>query len=228
MDRSIGDLLRSGDGGRLPQRCTDDAHHPLLDARDIAPGLHPHRPRQGRLGSIGQLSPRVEERHSSCHHRDWHRGGVPDRRVDRHRNCFQYSGRRPLPGGGAALARLSDRAESGDAYRGGRGGRKIYGRYALRRDRSADPVWGLGDVSLAVINYDNELRRAGAKATHGWRRLIFLAQRYMLGTVGLIIMLLFVWVAISADLISRFDPLSVDSAHRLAPPDARHWMGTDS
>jgi peptide/nickel transport system permease protein len=81
---------------------------------------------------------------------------------------------------------------------------------------------------LAVINYDNELRRAGAKATHGWRRMIFLAQRYMLGTVGLIIMLLFVWVAISADLISRFDPLSVDSAHRLAPPDARHWMGTDS
>ncbi|MFL6790109.1 MAG: ABC transporter permease [Bradyrhizobium sp.] len=81
---------------------------------------------------------------------------------------------------------------------------------------------------MAVINYDNELRRAGAKATHGWRRLIFLAQRYMLGTVGLIIMLLFVWVAISADLISRFDPLSVDSAHRLAPPDARHWMGTDS
>ena len=81
---------------------------------------------------------------------------------------------------------------------------------------------------MAVVNYDNELKRAGADATHGWRRLTFLAQRYMLGTVGLIIMVLFVWVAISANLISRFDPLSVDSAHRLSPPDARHWMGTDS
>jgi peptide/nickel transport system permease protein len=81
---------------------------------------------------------------------------------------------------------------------------------------------------LAVVNYDSELKRAGADATHGWRRLMFLAQRYMLGTVGLIIMVLFVWVAISANLISRFDPLSVDSAHRLSPPDWRHWMGTDS
>ena len=81
---------------------------------------------------------------------------------------------------------------------------------------------------MAVVNYDSELKRAGADATHGWRRLAFLAQRYMLGTVGLIIMVLFVWVAISANLISRFDPLSVDSAHRLSPPDWRHWMGTDS
>ena len=81
---------------------------------------------------------------------------------------------------------------------------------------------------MAVVNYDSELKRAGADATHGWRRLTFLAQRYMLGTVGLIIMVLFVWVAISANLISRFDPLSVDSAHRLSPPDWRHWMGTNS
>ncbi|MFX4474187.1 hypothetical protein ABTA60_19735, partial [Acinetobacter baumannii] len=75
---------------------------------------------------------------------------------------------------------------------------------------------------------DSELKRAGAHSTHGWRRLAFLAQRYVLGTFGLFIMLLFVWVAISADLISRYDPLSVDSAHRLASPDWRHWMGTDS
>jgi peptide/nickel transport system permease protein len=81
---------------------------------------------------------------------------------------------------------------------------------------------------LAVVNYDSELRRAGAHATHGWRRLIFLARRYVLGTVGLTIMLLFVWTAIFADLICRFDPLTVDSAHRLAPPSLLHWMGTDS
>jgi peptide/nickel transport system permease protein len=81
---------------------------------------------------------------------------------------------------------------------------------------------------LAVVNYDSELKRAGAHATHGWRRLAFLAQRHLLGTIGLCIMLLFVGTAGFADLICRFDPLSIDSAHRLAPPGALHWMGTDS
>ena len=81
---------------------------------------------------------------------------------------------------------------------------------------------------MAVVNYDSELRRAGAHATHGWRRLTFLARRYVLGTVGLTIMLMFVWTAIFAGLICRFDPLTVDSAHRLAPPSLLHWMGTDS
>jgi peptide/nickel transport system permease protein len=81
---------------------------------------------------------------------------------------------------------------------------------------------------LDAVNYDIELKRAGANSTHGWRKLAFLAQRYMLGTIGLIIMVIFVLTAISAGFISRFDPLSVDSAHRLAAPDARHWMGTDS
>src|ERR1700676_2567510 len=50
----------------------------------------------------------------------------------------------------------------------------------------------------------------------------------MLGAIGLCIMVIFVWAALSADLICRYDPLSVDSAHALLRPDARHWMGTDS
>ena len=62
---------------------------------------------------------------------------------------------------------------------------------------------------MAAINYDSELRRAGANATHGWRRLAFLAQRHMLGTIGLFIMVLFVLAAVFADLICR-----LRSAHR--------------
>jgi peptide/nickel transport system permease protein len=81
---------------------------------------------------------------------------------------------------------------------------------------------------LDAINYDTELRRAGADATHGWRKLTFLAQRYMLGTIGLVIMVMFVLAAALADVIGRFDALTVDAAHALAAPDARHWMGTDS
>jgi peptide/nickel transport system permease protein len=81
---------------------------------------------------------------------------------------------------------------------------------------------------LDAINYDSELRRAGVHSTHGWRRLAYLAQRHMLGTVGLIIMVLFVLAAVFADVICRFNPLDVDAAHALAAPSMLHWMGTDS
>jgi peptide/nickel transport system permease protein len=50
----------------------------------------------------------------------------------------------------------------------------------------------------------------------------------MLGTAGLIIMVMFVLAALLADVICRFSPLSVDSVHALAAPSALHWMGTDS
>lgn len=81
---------------------------------------------------------------------------------------------------------------------------------------------------MATINYDSELRRAGAGATSGLRRLRFFARRYVLGTAGLVIMVTFVLTALFADLISRYDPLTVDSAHALAHPGLQHWMGTDS
>ena len=81
---------------------------------------------------------------------------------------------------------------------------------------------------MAVINYDSELKRAGAHSTHGWRKLTYLAQRHVLGAVGLVIMAVFVLTAVLADFIGRYDPLSVDSLHRLAPPSAEHWLGTDS
>jgi peptide/nickel transport system permease protein len=81
---------------------------------------------------------------------------------------------------------------------------------------------------LTTINFDSELRRAGAKATHGWRRLAFLARRHVLGAVGLALMTIFVLAAIFADFICRYSPLTVDSAHALAAPSLQHWMGTDS
>jgi peptide/nickel transport system permease protein len=81
---------------------------------------------------------------------------------------------------------------------------------------------------LVTINYDSELRRAGANANTFWRRLRFLARRHVLGTVGFIIMTLFVLAAIFADVICRYSPLTVDSAHALAAPSVEHWMGTDS
>jgi peptide/nickel transport system permease protein len=81
---------------------------------------------------------------------------------------------------------------------------------------------------LVTINYDSELRRAGANANTFWRRVRFLARRHVLGTVGFVIMVLFVFAAVFADLICHYSPLTVDSAHALAPPSAQHWLGTDS
>ena len=81
---------------------------------------------------------------------------------------------------------------------------------------------------MATINFDSELRRAGAHSTHGWRRLLFLAQRYLLGTIGLVIMVMFVWMAISADLICRFIRSASIPRTGWRRPSALHWMGTDS
>jgi peptide/nickel transport system permease protein len=81
---------------------------------------------------------------------------------------------------------------------------------------------------LAAIDYDVELRRAGAHATVGWRRVLFLAQRHVLGAAGLVIMTLFVFTAIFADFIARYDTLTIDAARALARPSLAHWMGTDS
>ncbi|MDH2344838.1 ABC transporter permease [Bradyrhizobium sp. SSUT18] len=81
---------------------------------------------------------------------------------------------------------------------------------------------------MAAIDYDVELRRAGAHATGGWRRVLFLAQRHVLGAAGLVIMTLFVFTAIFADFIARYDPLTIDAARALARPSLAHWMGTDS
>ncbi|MGY4511052.1 ABC transporter permease [Bradyrhizobium sp. USDA 3650] len=81
---------------------------------------------------------------------------------------------------------------------------------------------------MAAIDYDVELRRAGAHATVGWRRVLFLAQRHVLGAAGLVIMTLFVFTAIFADFIARYDPLTIDAGRALARPSLAHWMGTDS
>ena len=81
---------------------------------------------------------------------------------------------------------------------------------------------------MVTINYDSELRRAGANANTFWRRVRFLARRHVLGTVGFVIMALFVFSAVFADVICGYSPLTVDSAHALAAPSAQHWLGTDS
>ena len=75
-----------------------------------------------------------------------------------------------------------------------------------------------GPVPALTPGGESELRRI-------WRHL--LADR--LGRAGLVLFVLVVLLAIAGPLLFPFNPAAVGSSARalLAPPSARHWLGTD-
>lgn len=60
-----------------------------------------------------------------------------------------------------------------------------------------------------------------------WRRLRYHAAQHKLFLAGGALFLLVVACALFAPLIATHDPGAIDFAHKLRPPDARHFMGTD-
>jgi len=80
---------------------------------------------------------------------------------------------------------------------------------------------------VSTIDYRAELARAGANIDSRWSAVRFFARRYPLGAVGAAIMAVFVFAAVFAPLITRYDPLSTNAALSLAPPSAAHWLGCD-
>ncbi|MBI4640583.1 MAG: ABC transporter permease [Candidatus Tectomicrobia bacterium] len=61
----------------------------------------------------------------------------------------------------------------------------------------------------------------------GFRAIKWFIQRKPLGAAGGVIILLMVFMALFADLISTHDPTRTDAARTLKPPGVRHWLGTD-
>jgi len=59
------------------------------------------------------------------------------------------------------------------------------------------------------------------------RRKLGRLFRNPLSAIGLALSAAFILLAIGAPLLAPHDPLSMDPSHRLAPPDALHWFGTD-
>ncbi len=59
------------------------------------------------------------------------------------------------------------------------------------------------------------------------RRLRFLS-RHLTIVVGGLLLILLIAAAIGAPLITPFDPIALDVAHRLRPPNDLHWFGTDN
>ena len=80
---------------------------------------------------------------------------------------------------------------------------------------------------MADIDHRAELAKAGAHVTTPWDKLVFFARRYPLGAVGAVIMLVFVFSAVFADVISPHDPLQTKASASLAAPDGEFILGAD-
>jgi len=80
---------------------------------------------------------------------------------------------------------------------------------------------------VAVIDHDAELSRAGANIRGPLGSILFFVRRYPLGAIGALIMLGFVAVALFADAITAFDPLTTNARDSLAPPGGAHTLGAD-
>ena len=81
---------------------------------------------------------------------------------------------------------------------------------------------------MAILDFDAELTRAGAHATGRLGRLRYLARRYPLGAAGAVIMVVFVFAAVFANVLTAYDPLSTNAAESLCAPGRAHWLGCDN
>ena len=80
---------------------------------------------------------------------------------------------------------------------------------------------------MSTLDFNAELAAAGANVRNRWGALRFFMRRYPLGTIGAVIMAVFVFAALFAPMITYYDPLSTNAAHSLARPSATHWLGCD-
>jgi peptide/nickel transport system permease protein len=60
-----------------------------------------------------------------------------------------------------------------------------------------------------------------------WKGIIRIFFRRKVAVVGLVFIILMVFIAIFAPLLTPYDPYETDVIHRLAPPSSEHWLGTD-
>ena len=80
---------------------------------------------------------------------------------------------------------------------------------------------------MSTLDFNAELSAAGANVKNRWGALRFFMRRYPLGTIGAVIMGLFVFAAVFAPYITYYDPLSTNASQSLARPSLTHWLGCD-
>lgn len=71
----------------------------------------------------------------------------------------------------------------------------------------------------------NGARQALAQQIYqGWLRFC----SHPLGLAGLFMILILIFIAIAAPIMTPYDPIAQDLSRRLQPPSAEHWLGTDN
>jgi peptide/nickel transport system permease protein len=80
---------------------------------------------------------------------------------------------------------------------------------------------------VSTIDFNVELAAAGANVRGRWGAIRFFMRRYPLGSIGALIMGLFVFAAVFAPFITYYDPLSTNASQSLARPSLTHWLGCD-
>src|SRR5215469_15726619 len=80
---------------------------------------------------------------------------------------------------------------------------------------------------MTTVDDTRTIAEATAPADSLWRHLRYHIARHPLGAIGAAIMAVFVFAALFAGLLTRFDPVSTNAALSLARPDALHPFGCD-
>lgn len=80
---------------------------------------------------------------------------------------------------------------------------------------------------MTTLDFNAELSAAGAHVSGRWGAVRFFVRRYPLGSIGAVIMGLFVLAAIFAPYLTVYDPLSTNASLSLARPSTGHWLGCD-
>jgi peptide/nickel transport system permease protein len=80
---------------------------------------------------------------------------------------------------------------------------------------------------MTTVDDSRPIAAAAVPAESLWRHLRYHIARHPLGAVGAAIMAVFVFAAVFADFLTRFDPTSTNSALSLARPSAAHLFGAD-
>lgn len=80
---------------------------------------------------------------------------------------------------------------------------------------------------MAQIDQQAELARAGANIDGRWDAVVHFAKNYPLAVIGIIIVVVFVLMAIFADVVTSHDPVQTNSTLSLAAPSADNIMGAD-
>jgi peptide/nickel transport system permease protein len=80
---------------------------------------------------------------------------------------------------------------------------------------------------MTTVDDTDAIAAAAAPSESLWRHLRYHLARHPLGAIGALIMTVFVFAAMFANFLTRFDPTTTNAALSLAHPSAAHFLGAD-